>query len=114
MAEVLMSDLDELVTNLEKTFKNERNRFTVSEENPNHFWLTDLECDFKICSLLIDFDQISDVNWGAVKYLKQRGYDVYAGDRDSCGWLTGVIEPMPVTKELLGIPLDKKYAIVYG
>lgn len=112
--EILMKDLDELVENLEKTFKNGKEKFEQDEENPNCFWLTDTECDFKINGLLIDFSQISNVNWGTVKYLEQRGYSVYAGEKDSFGWLTGIIEPMPVTKEVLGIDEGKKYIIVFG
>ena len=114
MTEILMSELDELVSNLEKTFKDGKEKFEADEENPSSFYLTDTECDFPINSLLIDFDQISDVNWTAVEYLKQRGYKVYAGEKDSFGWLTGCIEPMPITKEVLGIPQDKKDVIVYG
>lgn len=31
-------------------------------------------------------------NWMNIRYLQQKGYDVYAGEKDSFGWLSGVIE----------------------
>ena len=112
MKSILMSELDKLVSNIERTFKNEKDKFTQCESNS--FCLADTACDFEIFELLADFSQPFDVNWVAVEYLKQRGYKVYAGEKDSFGWLTGVIEPMGVTKELLGIPENKKYVIIYG
>ena len=113
MKNVLMSDLDELVANIEKTFKNEKWKFTKDDDLCVHC-LTDVECDFKICELLIDFEQISNVNWPAVRYLKQRGYTVFAGEKDSFGWLTGVIAPMSITKEVLEIPENEEYIIIFG
>lgn len=114
MEGILMSELDELVKNLERTFKERKQDFQQCEDNPNSYYLTDSDCDFSICKYLIDFNQLSDVNWDTVKYLEQRGYRVYAGEKDSFGWLTGIIEPMAVTKEVLGIDPEKKYEIVYG
>lgn len=31
-------------------------------------------------------------NWMNIRQLQQRGYDVYAGEKDSFGWLSGIIE----------------------
>jgi hypothetical protein len=31
-------------------------------------------------------------NWMNIRTLRDKGYDVYPGERDSFGWLSGVIE----------------------
>lgn len=31
-------------------------------------------------------------NWMNIRYLREKGYDVYPGEQDSFGWLSGVIE----------------------
>lgn len=31
-------------------------------------------------------------NWMNIRTLRERGYDVYPGEQDSFGWLSGVIE----------------------
>lgn len=31
-------------------------------------------------------------NWMNIRVLREKGYDVYAGEKDSFGWLSGVIE----------------------
>ena len=31
-------------------------------------------------------------NWAAIKKLEAAGYDVYAGEKDSFGWLTGCVQ----------------------
>lgn len=31
-------------------------------------------------------------NWINIRTLREKGYDVYAGESDSFGWLSGVIE----------------------
>ena len=110
---VMEKDLNELVENLEKTFKDKKN-FEQDEENENCFWTCDTKVDYPVDRLLIDFNQICNVNWITVEYLKQRGWKVYAGERDSFGWLTGIIEPMSITKEVLGLDSNKKYIMVFG
>lgn len=42
-------------------------------------------------------------NWVNIKALQQHGFDVYAGEKDSFGWLTGCI----------GFP-DGERVLVYG
>lgn len=112
--EFTINDLDELVSNLEKTFK-DVNNFQQDEENPNCYWTCDTEVDYPIDRYLIDFNEIGNVNWDSVEYLKQRGWKVYAGERDSFGWLTGIIEPIEITREVLGLTdKTKKYIMVFG
>lgn len=31
-------------------------------------------------------------NWANIKILRENGYDVFAGDKDSFGWLTGCVQ----------------------
>lgn len=46
--------------------------------------------EFECCASLITSN--GDCNWLNILALRRMGYDVYAGDQDSFGWLTGVVE----------------------
>lgn len=47
------------------------------------------EIEVECCSLLIGKN--GGCNWDNIKALRDKGYRVYAGERDSFGWLTGCI-----------------------
>lgn len=48
------------------------------------------ECEILACKYLINDN--GSCNWSNIELLKSNGYKVYAGEKDSFGWLTGVIE----------------------
>ena len=48
------------------------------------------ECEFMANGLLITSN--GRCNWENIRKLKSYGFDVYAGEKDSFGWLTGCIE----------------------
>lgn len=59
------------------------------------------ECEEMANELLIASN--GRCNWENIKKLKSYGFDVYAGEKDSFGWLTGCI----------GFP-DHERVLVYG
>lgn len=59
------------------------------------------ECEEMANALLIRMD--GRCNWGNIRKLNEYGFDVYAGEKDSFGWLTGCI----------GFP-DGERVLVYG
>ena len=48
------------------------------------------EAEDLACACLITSN--GGCNWGNIMAIEKDGYDVYAGDQDSFGWLTGCIE----------------------
>lgn len=50
---------------------------------------SDEEVGMLCCDLLI---KEGHCNWSNIKKLKELGFDVYAGEKDSFGWLTGCVE----------------------
>ena len=48
------------------------------------------ECEFMANGLLITSN--GGCNWDNIRKLESYGFDVYAGEKDSFGWLTGCIE----------------------
>ena len=60
---------------------------------------------------LINFNQFSNCNWDAIRYVEcAADVKIQAGVKDSFGWLTGVITPNKKPEWANG----KKVAIVYG
>lgn len=59
------------------------------------------ECEWMANELLIMSN--GRCNWENIRKLKSYGFDVYAGEKDSFGWLTGCIE----------FP-DRERVLVYG
>jgi len=53
-----------------------------------------------LCDCLISIE--GGCNWPNIKMLQDEGYKVYAGEKDSFGWLTGCVE------------IDKEHIIIYG
>lgn len=83
-----------------------------TDENGNYYASdTSLPFGEDLCKELIDFKQISDVNWDAKKYVEQHAnVRIYAGEKDSFGWLIGVIEPKTRPEWTNG----KSVCIIYG
>ncbi len=93
--------LDELATKLMKTITYDQ-RFKMNRDGTGCF-IWESKLNYNISEALIRGN--GECDWDSIAYLKQKGFDIHAGERDSCGWLTGVIE-WP------GLPFNKK--ILYG
>jgi hypothetical protein len=97
----------DLAENITRAFK-DPTLFTKDEEG--NYYVCDTDLPFSVGEL-IDFSQIADVNWDAKEYVeKYADVDIYAGEKDSFGWLTGVIEPNKKPEWTNG----KSVCIVYG
>lgn len=72
------SEMQELVSILTRYFA-----------DPNNSLLEE-EAEGAACGALITGQ--GQCNWSNIFILKNMGFEVYAGDQDSFGWLTGVIE----------------------
>ena len=96
----------DLTENLIRAFK-DPNLFEADENGD--FWAYDTELEFPIDDVLITGG--GRCNWEAMSYVQKNGdFRIYAGDRDSFGWLTGVIEPITRPEWTNG----KRARIVYG
>lgn len=64
-------------------------KYAYSSEDPGFKEFLD-EVEMYACGDLITAQ--GGCNWKNISDLKKSGFDVYAGDKDSFGWLTGCIE----------------------
>jgi hypothetical protein len=87
-----MPTVDEVATmveNLKETFSKKENFKYDDEFDLYYAWDTDL--DYDIDSILI---MGGGCCWPAIEYASKMGpFWIHAGEKDSFGWLTGVIEP---------------------
>ena len=99
-------ELDVLIGNLKKTFENDAN-FEAEEDNPRCLWTDSNRIDYPIEKYLITGE--GRCNWENMIYLEDKGgFWIHAGEKDSFGWLTGVIEPSK------HVNWEKRKMIVYG
>lgn len=99
----------DLAENIVRAFK-DPSLFQKYEDSEDYY-ACDYELPFPICNELIDFNQIGNCNWDAIKYVENAAnVHIYAGDKDSFGWLTGVIEPNKKPEWANG----KSVCIIYG
>lgn len=79
--------MDELMKALEKLF----NCTEIEVEN-GYFQSGDLveRAEGLCCEQLITAN--GGCNWANIKTLHNNGYDVFAGEKDSFGWLTGCVQ----------------------
>ncbi len=88
-----MGDMDKLVELLEELYDGQNNSMVSEEDNKDYFicnLATYDEIDYLASKLLITEE--GKCNWENINLLKSRGYNVFAGDKDSFGWLTGCIQ----------------------
>ena len=79
---------------LRETFDNEANFEAFEEDDYTEYWYTTgIPGDLGIASDLMDWLECSSVcpNYKMVQEFKDHGYSVRPGERDSFGWLTGVV-----------------------
>lgn len=88
MTEEIKRELDTLVSNLRGTFSNEE-LFRPEDDDERSLWAYSDDLDYPIEEYLID---CGSCNWENINYVEQamKVY-IHAGERDSFGWLTGVI-----------------------
>ena len=97
----------DLAENLVRTFKD---KSCFEEDEEGNYGAIGYELPYEIDDLLITGD--GRCNWDAIAYVtKTANVKIGPGDRDSFGWLTGVIEPMVKPD---WVPKDKDVYIVYG
>lgn len=77
--------MDEFVSKLNKLFETAEVHKTWIDPSPELDEVISLACKY----LINDFGY---VNWDNVRTLCDKGYKVYAGEKDSFGWVTGVID----------------------
>lgn len=98
----------DLTENLIRAF-NDPELFEQDEETGDYYTWSD-KLEFPIEKYLITGD--GRCNWDAINYVSKHGnFYIHAGDRDSFGWLTGVIEPKKDPPEWTK---GKRICIVYG
>lgn len=88
-----MKELETFKEALEKLFDEETKAPTSSEEDGlEYFGDSEIkdQCEELACDLLITDD--GGCNYPNIRYVRSLGYSVYAGEKDSFGWLTGCIE----------------------
>lgn len=97
---------DRLIEKLKKTFSDPSN-FEPGSENPSELYTNDVALDYgaEIDNLLITNG--GQCNWDNMIYIEDQGnFWIHSGEKDSFGWLTGIIEPKPQK--------DIKMYIIYG
>ena len=96
----------DLTENLIRAFK--APSLFVKDDNGD-FWTYDTKLNFEIDDILITNG--GQCNWEAMEYVMKNGnFRIYAGEKDSFGWLTGVIEPLEKPEWTNG----RRVRIVYG
>jgi len=99
---------------LEETFKNHKEDFQPCEDDESILYLEAGDLDYNLEDLLIDISQPMNCNWSVINVLCEKGWEVFAGDKDSFGWLVGIIEPSWKLADKLGLDKDKTYRVCYG
>jgi len=88
--------LDKLISNLRNTFDTDT-RFKCGR-NGYFMWASKL--NYKVSELLIRGNGKCD--WDSISYVEKNGeFSIHSGERDSFGWLTGVIEDKKTNKSII-------------
>lgn len=105
MPDELKAKLDELIKKLEETFETNE-EFKQDRYNKNQYFIWESRLDYDDISDLLITDA-GHCNWDNMQYVIDKGgYNIHAGERDSFGWLTGVIEKR--------YPNGTRKSIIYG
>lgn len=88
-------DFTEIQTALNKLYENEVEHSEVSESDGCRYFNTQDDglasyAELLACGLFITSDGGCD--WENIIKFKSKGFDIFAGDKDSFGWLTGCIQ----------------------
>ena len=113
VVKTILGGVVDLTENLVRAF-NDPNLFELEEdeeygEKVYYAWSTGGKLEFPIEDVLITDG--GRCNWDAIDYVEKHGNMwIHAGEKDSFGWLTGVIEPRKLPEWTNGIKVE----IVYG
>lgn len=91
---------EERWTKLRETFDNEANFEPFTEDGYTTYWYnTGVPGDLGIAADLFDWLECSGCrpSNAMIKEFQEHGYNVRPGDRDSFGWLTGIVCDSAVT-----------------
>ena len=96
--------MDELLEHLKQLYEeSEDNSYYYEEEHSTYFKNSKLSDECICLANMYLVTSNGGCNWDNIYILRDNGYKVFAGERDSFGWLTGCIR-----KE------DDKRILVYG
>lgn len=93
IAKYFGTSLDELLRSLDVLYSEDIDESSTENDDGNRYFKEFPISDYVeglCCACLIAPN--GTCNWDNVKILKKLGYNVYAGDRDSFGWLTGCVK----------------------
>ena len=106
----ILGEVVDLTENIVRAFK-DPGLFELSEDEYGRkvYWTSSDKLEFPIEEVLITNG--GRCNWDSINYVeKQADVWIHAGEKDSFGWLTGVIEPNKLPEWTNGIKVE----IVYG
>lgn len=85
--------LDELLRSLDVLYSKDIKESSTENDDGNRYFKEFPVSDYVeglCCACLIASN--GTCNWENIHILKNHGYDVFAGDKDSFGWLTGCVQ----------------------
>ena len=84
--------MEELMKKLEELYNEENNYYIDEYDNNTYFKDSELydEVTTLCCGELIAYN--GGCNWDNINILRNSGYRVFPGERDSFGWLVGCIK----------------------
>lgn len=84
--------METLLKKLDELYSMRDNSSTSDYDGQEYFDSSDVvdEVERLCCEKLITAGGLC--NWDNIRILRSNGYDVFAGERDSFGWLTGCVQ----------------------
>lgn len=83
-------NIDTLVVKLNSLSMEDFSESKYESAGMKYYNHSDEEVELLCCKLLIEAE--GRCNWSDIMKLKEYGFDVYASNKDSFGWLTGCVE----------------------
>ena len=82
--------MEKLLEKLEQLYATQNNSYS-GEDGDEYFKESDLYDEIEgLCNEYL-ITESGGCNWDNIRVLRSKGYDVYAGEKDSFGWLTGCV-----------------------
>lgn len=84
--------MENLLNKLEQLYSVQGNAYVGKESDRQYFKSSDtLDEVEELCNELL-ITESGSCNWDNINILRNHGYRVFAGEKDSFGWLTGCIQ----------------------